>query len=171
METKNQNPPCHEKRIPLWLVLLDNLPTLALFILGFLIIKPVSAIFAVSFLIYAFFSIVWFWVKICPWCHHFGTFACPCGYGAVAPKLTRRKTGKSFRKVFRKHIWIVVPNWFVPSAFAAYLLITDYSTKILVLSVAFGFTGFIVIPLISKLVGCKNCEIKDDCPWMTGKKD
>jgi hypothetical protein len=27
--------------------------------------------------------------------------------------------------------------------------------------------GFILIPAISKFVGCKSCEIKADCPWMS----
>jgi hypothetical protein len=36
--------------------------------------------------------------------------------------------------------------------------------------IIFSITGFVIIPLISKLAGCKNCEIKEDCPWMTKNK-
>jgi hypothetical protein len=36
--------------------------------------------------------------------------------------------------------------------------------------IIFSIIGFLIIPLISKFVGCKNCEIKDDCPWMTTNK-
>jgi len=34
----------------------------------------------------------------------------------------------------------------------------------------FSLIGFVVIPVISKLVGCKNCEVKEDCQWMADKK-
>jgi len=162
--------PCHSRKIPLWLVLLDNIPTIFLFILGFLIINQLSTIAAVIFAIYAFVSVVWFWARICPYCHHYGTYACPCGYGVISSQLFTRKDSNSFQKVFRRNILIVFPNWFVPLGIAVYLLITDYTVKVLILTIIFSLIGFIIIPLISKLVGCKNCEIKEDCPWMTINK-
>jgi hypothetical protein len=171
----NQNnnhitPPCHSKKIPLWLVLLDNIPTLLLFLLGFLIINQASLTGAVAFGIYALFSVVWFWAKICPYCHHYDTLACPCGYGAISARIFKRKDSKSFRKVFRKNIGIQFPNWFVPLAVALYLISTAYSKTILYLTISFIIVGFIVIPAISKFVGCRNCEIKEDCPWMASNK-
>jgi hypothetical protein len=162
--------PCHSRKIPLWLVLLDNIPTLFLFIIGFLIINQLSTLLAIIFAVYALLSVVWFWARICPYCHHFETHACPCGYGAISSKLFARKDSKAFKKVFKRNILIVFPNWFIPFGIAIYLLITDYSTQILILTIIFSVIGFIIIPLISRLVGCKNCEIKDDCPWMTINK-
>jgi len=103
----NQSP-CHSKAVPLWLVLLDNLPTLALFLLGAVIIGFISYIWAVIFLGYALASVVVFRARICPYCHHYATRACPC--------------------------------------------------------------GFLLIPLVSGLVGCKNCTIREDCPWMLSLK-
>jgi len=84
----------------------------------------------------------------------------------VSARIFIRKENKSFRKVFRRNIGIQYPNWFVPLAVAIYLLITSYSKETLYLTISFIIIGFIVIPAISKLVGCKNCEIKEDCPWM-----
>jgi hypothetical protein len=55
-------------------------------------------------------------------------------------------------------------------AFAVYLISSSYTKEILVLSIFFVLIGFVIIPVISKLVGCKNCEIKEDCPWMTINK-
>lgn len=162
--------PCHSRKIPLWLVLLDNIPTIFLFILGFLIIIQISTLWAIIYAAYAFISVVWFWARICPYCHHFGTHACPCGYGAVSSRLFKKKDSKSFQKVFKRNILIVFPNWFVPIVIAIYLLIYKYTSKVLILTIMFSIIGFIIIPLISKFVGCKNCEIKDDCPWMTSKK-
>lgn len=170
--SENNIAPCHSRKIPIWLILLDNIPTLLLFLLGFLIIYQVSLTGAVAFGAYALFSVVWFWAKICPYCHHYDTLACPCGYGAISPKLFKRGTEKSFKRVFKRNIWIVVPNWFIPFTIAIYLLITKYTAEILILTISFSLVGFVIIPVISKLVGCKNCEIKEDCPWMAiNKKD
>lgn len=168
--TENNTVPCHSRKIPLWLVLLDNIPTLLLFLLGFLIIYQVSLTGAIVFGTYALFSVVWFWAKICPYCHHFNTLSCPCGYGAISPKLFKKGTGESFKKVFRRNIGIQFPNWFVPLAVAIYLISTDYTKEILVLTISFVLIGFVIIPVVSKLVGCKNCDIKEDCPWMTINK-
>jgi hypothetical protein len=168
--TSDLSAPCHSRKIPLWLVLLDNIPTLLLFILGFLIINQISAIVAIIYGSYAIFSVIWFWAKICPYCHHYNTHACPCGYGIISSLLFKKRETLSFRKVFKRNLLIVFPNWFVPTGFAGYLLITHYTKNILILTIVFSIIGFIIIPLISKLVGCKNCEIKEECPWMSSKK-
>ncbi len=170
---KNNYPPtpCHSKIIPFWMVFLDNIPTLFLFATGALIIKEVSAVLAIMFVLYAIFSIVWFWAKICPYCHHFGTYSCPCGYGAISSRLFQRRDSESFQKIFKRNILIVFPNWFLPFGIAVYLLIKDYSPRLLILTIIFSVIGFVIIPAISKLVGCKNCSIKEDCPWMKLKKD
>jgi hypothetical protein len=159
--------PCHSREIPIWLVLLDNVPTVILFILGFLIINKISTIIALIFGSYALFSVVWFWAKICPYCHHYNSRACPCGYGVISSKFFKEGTGKSFKKVFRRNISIQFPNWFVPLAFAIYLISSSFTKEILVLTIFFVLIGFVIIPFVSKLVGCKNCEIREDCPWMT----
>ena len=49
--------PCNKKEIPLWLVLLDNIPTLVLFVLGTILVYHVSTTGAVIFAFYALFSI------------------------------------------------------------------------------------------------------------------
>ena len=170
LNTDKSEAPCHSRRIPLWLVLLDNIPTLLLIVIGFFIVYQVSLIGAIAFGIYAVISIIWFWAKICPYCYHYNTYACPCGYGIISARIFRRKENKSFRKVFRRNIVIQFPNWFVPLAVSIYLIITSFSKVILYLTISFVIIGFIVIPVISKLVGCKNCEIKEDCPWMTSNK-
>jgi hypothetical protein len=167
LRNKDLTVPCHSRKIPVWLVLLDNIPTLILFIFGFLIINQISTIGAITFGIYALFSVIWFLAKICPYCHHYNTRACPCGYGAISPRLFKKRDPKSFKKVFKRNILIVFPNWFVPLGTAAYLLSTRFTKEILIQTIIFILIGFIVIPIISKLVGCKNCEIKEDCPWMT----
>ncbi|OFY25906.1 MAG: hypothetical protein A2X01_03875 [Bacteroidetes bacterium GWF2_35_48] len=162
--------PCHKKGIPLWLVLLDNIPTLILFVLGTILVCQISTIGAVIFGAYSLFSVVFFWAKICPFCHHYNTLACPCGYGVISAKLFKKRNDKTFKKVFKQNIGIVFPNWIVPFSIAIYLLVTQYTNELFILTIAFSLIGFVVIPLISKFVGCKNCEIKEDCPWMKVNK-
>jgi hypothetical protein len=162
--------PCHQRKIPVWLVLLDNVPTLLLFLLGFLIINQASLTGAIAYGIYAISSVVWFWARICPYCHHYDTFACPCGYGVISARIFKRRDSKHFKRVFRRNIVVQFPNWFAPVSVALYMLIKEYSASMLLLTILFSLIGFVIIPVISKQVGCKNCEIKEDCPWMAGTK-
>jgi hypothetical protein len=154
------------KAIPLPLVLLDNVPTLMMFILGALIISMLSPVYCMVYILYSAFSIIWFWAKICPYCAHYNTSSCPCGYGMISAKLFKRKTGKAFKRVFKTNIGILFPCWFIPPAVGFFLLINDFSFLLLLYIILFSITGFLIIPLISKLVGCKTCEIKEECPWM-----
>lgn len=163
---------CHTRKIPFWLVLSDNVPTVILFTLGFIITFQLSTTGAIIYGSYTIFSVVWFWARICTFCHHYNTLACPCGYGVISSKLFKKRTDISFKKVFKRNIWIVFPNWFIPLAIAIYLMTIRYTKEMLVLTISFSLIGFVIIPTISKFVGCKNCEIKENCPWMTiNKKD
>jgi hypothetical protein len=157
------------RSIPLWVVLLDNIPTLALYILGAALLLPFGMIWAILLFMYSLFSVVLFWQRICPYCHHYGTKACPCGYGAISPLFfkSKRASSSDFRKIFKRNILIVFPSWFVPFFAGGYLLLREFSVSRLWQFIVFCIIGFILIPLISKLVGCKNCSIKDECPWMT----
>jgi hypothetical protein len=160
------------REIPAWLVCLDNIPTAVLFVLGAALIWPLGWAWSVLFLLYCATAVVLFWKRICPYCHHFGTRACPCGYGVMARRFFQSKQetpGRDFRTVFRRNIGILFPCWFVPLGVGAFLLVSHYSTRLLTLLVAFCVVGFVVIPLISILVGCRACEIKAQCPWMTKK--
>jgi hypothetical protein len=155
-----------ERKIPLWMVLIDNLPTVSLFILGTIIISRISMIAGMAYFLYCCASIVWFWARICPYCHFYNTYACPCGYGIIASKLFKSKKGKSFRQAFNQNIVVLFPCWFLPPITGVYLIITRYSLLFLIMVILFCLTGFVLIPLISKLIGCKNCNNKENCPWM-----
>ncbi len=74
-----------ERIVPTWVVVLDNAPTVVMLLLGALLVWQVKPVFSMLFLLYCGLSIVMFWRLICPWCHHFGTSGCPCGYGRIAP--------------------------------------------------------------------------------------
>ena len=156
-----------ERVVPAWLITLDNAPTAVLFLLGTAILWKIGPLWALLFLAYCCLSIVLFWRRICPWCHHFGTTGCPCGYAKIASRLFKRRTGRDFKQVFRRNIVVVFPCWFIPLGVGIYLLWTDFGRGFLYLFLAFCLVGFVLIPAISKFVGCRSCEIKDQCPWMS----
>ena len=160
-----------ERVVPVWLVLLDNIPTAVLFLLGAFIAGLVWWPLALLMISYNLLSIILFWNRICPHCHHFGTRACPCGYGMAASRLFKRRQGGNFRKIFKHNVAIMYPCWFVPLFAGVYLLYTVYSIAILLLFLAFLAVGLVLMPLISRLVGCKGCTFKDQCPWMSGEPD
>jgi hypothetical protein len=157
------------RSIPLWLVLLDNIPTFGMYVLGTWILAYISGLWAVIYAAYSLSGIIWFWGRICPYCHHYGTKACPCGYGVLSAKLFKPKQGKSFRRVFRRNIIYLFPGWFIPPVVAGFLLWKEFSASLLVIAIIFSVVAFILIPVISKKVGCKDCEIREECPWMTKK--
>jgi hypothetical protein len=141
-----------------------------MFILGAAIVGFIWKPLAIIMLLYNFSSIIMFWALICRHCHHFGTRACPCGYGVMAAKCFRKRDGGNFRKIFKKNILIMYPCWFVPFVVGIYLLYIG-NPNILPLFIAFAVVGFILIPAISKFVGCKGCELKKECPWMTAEDE
>jgi hypothetical protein len=62
------------------------------------------------------------------------------------------------------------PCWFIPFGVGIYLLCTGFP-NVLPLFISFVVVGFILIPAISRFVGCKGCELKKECPWMTAKDE
>ena len=158
-----------ERVVPLWLILLDNIPTATMYLLGaalaWLLWKPL----AVLLMLYNLLAIVLFWQRICRYCPHFGTRACICGYGVLAARYFKKAEGGAFRKIFRKNIAVMYPCWFVPFAAGLYLLYAHFSLSLLVLFLTFALVAFVLIPFISRFVGCKGCTIKDQCPWMTSE--
>jgi len=156
-----------ERTVPAWVVIIDNAPTAVMFILGAVLIGKIGPVFAVLYFAYCLLSVFLFWYRICPWCRHFGTSGCPCGYGKISAGLFKSRSGKDFKKVFKRNIGIVFPCWILPFGVGIYLLVTGFSGALLSLFLSFCIVGFVLIPVISKYVGCKSCTLKHDCPWMS----
>ena len=160
-----------ERIVPTWLVLLDNIPTMGLFLLGAGLVGLVWWPLGILMLLYNVSTIVLFWWMICRHCPHFATRACPCGYGVIAARYFHKKEGSDFRKVFRKNIVMMLPCWFIPLGAGIYMLCAGFSRDVLIIVAAFVAVGFVLIPAISRFVGCKGCDLKQQCPWMTSIKE
>jgi len=61
------------------------------------------------------------------------------------------------------------PCWFIPLGTGIYLLYARFSRDLLMIFVAFVIVGFVMIPAISRFVGCKGCDLKEQCPWMSSE--
>jgi hypothetical protein len=122
--------------------------------------------YLIPFWIYVPFSVIWFWRFICTYCSHYDTGCCPCGYGKFAAKLFLYRDETKFKQAFNRNIGMVLGYWIVPLVAGIYLMLYDYSLFSLVIFIIACIDGFILIPLISRNVGCKECPIRDDCPWI-----
>lgn len=155
--------------IPGWMVALDNAPTAIMHILGIAIVMRAGPVAGVVYALYALSTYFWFWLRICPWCALHGTKGCPCGYGALSSRLTGGRGAAGFRKRFRRNLPYLFPAWFLPFGLGLWQLVADYSPAYLGILAAFSAIGFLVVPFISRLLACRACPSRGQCPWMDEK--
>jgi len=122
-----------------------------------------------SYIVYGIVGSIWIIVFVCPYCHFFDTRSCPCGYGQIAGKLTKKKDGSLFDKKFKRHIPVIIPLWIIPIVAGVVSLILDFSSMILILIVLFAINSFVILPLLSRKYGCAHCPQRSTCPWMGDK--
>jgi len=152
--------------------LTNNLPYIAMiilgattFILGFE--NPIwgwSA--AITYLIYGVAGALWIIIFMCPYCSRWNTSNCPCGYGRIAARLSKKKDSNRFKEKFKKHIPVIVPLWFIPIVAGIAFAIRSFSWSLFILLIVFALEAFIVLPLFSTKHSCVNCPQKDLCPWI-----
>jgi hypothetical protein len=106
---------------------------------------------------------------ICTHCPNYDKSPCPSGYNTISIKLFKKGDPRLFKTMFKRHIGVVFPSWFIPLIVAAYLLSIDIDNTLILLLIAFFIVGFIILPITSRIYGCKNCNIKDKCPWKGGR--
>ena len=152
--------------------LVNNLPYIVMMFLGaaVFIISFESSVWAylgaIAYLVYAVAGALWIMVFICPCCAYWNTRFCPCGYGTIAAKFRKKEAGNRFNEKFRKHIWVIVPLWFIPLLAGAPTIIRSFSWPMLLLLIAFVLDSFVILPLLSVKHGCKGCPQRNSCPWM-----
>jgi len=155
--------------------LVNNVPYMAMILLGAAVVvvglnKSALAWFTgAAYLAYGILGTLWIILFICPYCSYWNTRSCPCGYGTIAAKLRESRSGEHFKEMFKKHILVIVPLWFIPILTGLLLSVLSFSWLLLLLLIVFGLDAFVFLPLFSTKHGCKNCPQKDSCPWM-GRK-
>ncbi|OGF52077.1 MAG: hypothetical protein A2044_07080 [Candidatus Firestonebacteria bacterium GWA2_43_8] len=152
-------------------VWIDNIPYIVMVLLGAVIIYIVqNALLASLFVVYGIVGTLWFIVFICPFCHYYGSKACPCGYGTLSAKVMKKKDDSKFNKVFKRNVIAIVPLWFLPIAAGVYGMVKSFSVSMLILVVIFIVDSCVILPWVSRKYGCVNCPNKEECFWMAGKK-
>lgn len=168
----DQSESCPEAPVSHMQEVIDNLPYLAMLLLG-------AAIFwvgidtgtwrwlsGVLYVVYGVAGAFWIMLFVCPFCHFYDTRLCPCGYGQIAVKLRAKRDGDLFAKQFKKHIPVIVPLWFLPLIPGGIGLYRDFTWMLVILLAVFAVNSFVILPLISKKYGCAQCPQKETCPWM-----
>ncbi|OGF53507.1 MAG: hypothetical protein A2452_06800 [Candidatus Firestonebacteria bacterium RIFOXYC2_FULL_39_67] len=152
-------------------VWLDNLPYIIMVLLGALIIGlTFDYLLAILFVLYGMAGTLWFIIFICPYCHYYGSKACPCGYGVLSKTIVLKKDETRFHSIFKKNIIAIVPLWLLPLVEGIYNMINSFSVLMLILVVIFIVDSYVILPWISRKYGCVDCPNKDECPWMGTKK-
>ena len=152
--------------------LIDNLPYLLMGLLGGAVLlaglgfSPRGWLAAGLYGGYCLAGALWIVRFVCPYCHFYGSRACPCGYGQLAARLTPPAPAHNFAGQFRKHIPVIVPLWLIPPAAGLWFLRTNHSPWLPALLLVFAVDAFVLLPLVARLYGCGHCLQKADCPWM-----
>jgi hypothetical protein len=155
--------------------LADNVPYLLMGLCGSAILlggvgpSLLGWLAAGSYLVYTAAGAFWIIAFVCPYCHYYGTRACPCGYGQVSARLVTKRPENRFAGQFRKHIPVIVPLWLIPVVSGIAFYLRGRSQMILALLIVFAVDAFVLLPLVSRLYGCGHCPQKTNCPWMVGK--
>jgi len=87
-------------------------------------------------------------------------------YATVAGKLFKKRDMKKFAIMFKRHMVVVFPAWFIPVFAGVYILIGEFTVEMLILLIAFILDAFVVLPIFSRRYGCNYCDLRDQCPWM-----
>lgn len=138
--------------------------------LGFFLIVQCSVTLALIFIIVSALGTIWFLATICPHCNGFGSRACPSGYGLVSSRYFKRPDSIDFKKAFRRNIFSVALQWFIPFIIGIWCLIGSFDVVLMITFIIFVLVAFIWLPAESKKKGCKNCPQKNNCGWVSGNK-
>jgi len=155
--------------------LLNNLPYIAMIVLGTMILvvgfthSAVGWALGMVYFIYGVAGAFWIILFLCLHCYYWDTRSCPCGYGHIAAKFRAKQASDHFGEKFKKHIPVIVPLWFIPILVGIPLVVRSFPWLLLALVSVFVLHSFIVLPLVSIKHSCKGCPQKGACPWMRRK--
>ena len=153
---------------------LDNAPYAVMVVLGAAIIALGRERFgwawigAGGYVAYGALAALWIIVFLCPYCRSYGKRSCPSGYGLISAKLRARGHPALFSKMFRRHIPVIMPLWIMPPIIGGVAIANSFSWPLAILVGAFILEAWVLLPVLSKRRGCKNCPQREACPWASG---
>ena len=136
----------------------------AIGVLGALVLLPLHWGLAVLELALTAISPLWMMLRVCPHCTVHGSEACPSGFGVISERLAGRRDTALFAQAFAHNVYGVMPMWFLPVAGAALMAWRGIGVPLVPLAL-FVLLAFVATPLRARLVHCKRCPRRGDCPW------
>ncbi len=161
---KDKQKTVYYENYPLSIVILENLTSLTLYILGTIILSGFSMIIGAGYFIFCLISVAIIWFLVCPFCYYYGK-VCPCGYGKFAPFLVKEGDKKKFKKQFKYLVIFSTFSFGLPVIGGLFLLIKNYTLLLLIELSIFAIIAFWIIPLQAKKISCKHCKQRSECPW------
>jgi hypothetical protein len=160
-----QEPCCHE-RYPTVTVVLSNLVSLLIYVIGAYILYRINLVFAVIYLLFILFLEFRLMGRHCVDCYYYGKI-CAFGKGSLSSLFFSKGNPERFN---RKNItWKdIVPDFLVfivPVIAGILLLVQDFSWTILVLIIALVFLGFFGNAMVRGQLACRHCKQREiGCP-------
>ncbi len=145
--------------------LLNNIPGMLTYALGSVILFHLWVLFGVLYLFFCIIGIVLFWTLICSHCPSYDKRCCPCGYGTVSSRFFKKGDPSRFPRMFKTYIPVFSLIWIFPLLGGVILLLGNFALYYLLLVLSFFIVGFVLVPLFSRVHGCKDCSMKEKCPW------
>lgn len=160
-----QEPCCHE-RYPAVTVVLSNLVSLLIYVIGAYILYRINLILAVIYVLFILFLEFRLMSRHCVDCYYYGKI-CAFGKGYLSSLFFSKGNPERFN---RKNItWKdIVPDFLVfivPVIAGILLLVQDFSWTILILIIALVFLGFFGNAMVRGHQACRYCQQREiGCP-------
>jgi hypothetical protein len=155
---------CFEK-YPVWIVFVSNLLTIAIYVIGALIIYNIGLIWLILYLIFIIFLEYRVIHGHCVNCYYYGK-TCSFGKGKIASLFFKKGDNKKFCK---KITWIdILPDFLVsiiPIIVGIVLLIIKFNWLILILIILLAILTFSGNAFVRGNIACKYCKQRElGCP-------
>ncbi len=158
---------------PPWIVLVSNLVSFSIYLIGAFIIHSIGTIWLAPYLLYILFLEIRLLKRSCVNCYYYGKY-CAFGQGKLCSLFFKRGTKKlaNVRVTWKD----VIPDFMVtvvPMAAAAWLLMTGFSWLFLALLAALFLLGFAGTGMVRGKLACRYCRQRElGCPAekLFGKK-
>lgn len=150
---------------PLWIVLISNIVSISIYIIGAFIIYNIGPVWLAIYLLYILFLEIRLLKKGCVNCYYFGK-TCAFGRGRLSRMFFRKGNMKfASRPIKRKDI---IPDFMVtivPMIAAVGFLLMKFDLLFLVLLIALFLLGFAGTGFVRGRLACKYCKQRElGCP-------
>ncbi len=156
---------CYED-YPLWIVLLSNLLSISIYIIGAYIISGLGLIYSVIYLFYCLFLEIRILKISCTNCYYYGK-ACGFGKGKISALFFKKGDTSKFNE--REINWKdMIPDmliFIIPLIAGILILIYNFSWFILLLIIILLILSFAGNAIIRGFLTCKMCKQRESgCP-------